>query len=95
MNCQYCHNNFKNSYTLKTHQTKTKYCLKLQGLTNIVGEYCCEYCNKDFTLRSSLQDHYDSCKANTKYVRKYKAKCIDLEKKVEILQKQLEEASTT
>jgi hypothetical protein len=92
MDCQYCHNTFKNVYTLKTHQTKTKYCLQIQGKTKIKGSYICEHCQKDFTLKSSLNDHYNSCKANSKYVKIYKEKCTSLEKDVEILKKQLEDA---
>ena len=31
MECQYCKNVFKTNSSLKTHQLKAKYCLKLRG----------------------------------------------------------------
>ena len=92
MHCEYCNNTFKNMFTLKTHQTKTKYCLKLQGKTSQKGDYICEYCSKDFTLKASLEDHYNSCKANTKFVRLYRDKCSDLEKKLDTTIIQLQDA---
>jgi hypothetical protein len=84
MECQYCHKILSSVNTLKTHQTKTKYCLKIQGKENQIGEYICEYCNKDFTLKSTLKYHYTTCDANTPHVR-------ELRQKVENLSVQLEE----
>ena len=91
MKCQYCKNTFKTKYSLKTHQLKTKYCLKIQGKST-QGQYGCEYCSKSFTLQSSLEDHYEICKANNKYVKDYKAKNAELQKKIILLQNKLEEA---
>jgi hypothetical protein len=34
MECQYCKKILQNKYSLISHQTKTKYCLKLQGKDN-------------------------------------------------------------
>lgn len=89
MECQYCHKTFKNVYTLKTHQTKTKYCLKIQG-KNTEGTYNCGYCNKNFTLQSSLTEHNNVCKANTPYVKKYRNMCTKLKKELEVTKRELE-----
>lgn len=36
--CEFCSNTFKDSYKLKIHQKKAKYCLEIQGKTNIEKE---------------------------------------------------------
>jgi hypothetical protein len=36
--CEFCSNTFKDSYKLKTHQKKAKYCLEIQGKTNVEKE---------------------------------------------------------
>lgn len=36
--CEFCSNTFKDLYKLKTHQKKAKYCLEIQGKTNVEKE---------------------------------------------------------
>ena len=48
MECQYCKTILKTNSALKQHQTKTKYCLVLQGKDNEKGTFICKGCNKDF-----------------------------------------------
>jgi hypothetical protein len=36
--CEFCANTFKDLYKLKTHQKKAKYCLEIQGKTNVEKE---------------------------------------------------------
>jgi len=36
--CEFCSNTFKDSYKLKIHQKKAKYCLEIQGKTNVEKE---------------------------------------------------------
>jgi hypothetical protein len=55
--------------TLKTHQTKAKYCLQIQG-KDIKGGFTCQFCDKDFTLKSSRKDHELICVGNTPYIQK-------------------------
>jgi len=92
MECQYCNHTFKNEYTLKTHQTKAKYCLEIQG-SQIPTNFVCEYCQTPFTRKSSLQKHHKICKANTEYVRFYKDRCVKHEQEIVKLKEQLEASS--
>jgi len=93
MNCQYCRNTFKTAYTLKTHQTKAKYCLKLQGKENSNSEFKCGFCHTSFTRKFVLKNHYEVCKANNKHTRnamteleKAKIVIVTLKKRVEELE---------
>lgn len=54
--CKYCKNTFKTKTILKTHQTKAKYCLKLQGIKP-KATYQCTLCPKSFTVKSSYNRH--------------------------------------
>jgi hypothetical protein len=54
--CIYCENTFKNKVVLKTHQTKTKYCLVLQGKT-AERIFQCGVCAREFTTKVSFDRH--------------------------------------
>ena len=56
LSCQYCNKIVATKGSLKTHQQKTKYCLKLQ---NVEAEtlYSCTSCTKTFTVKSSYDRH--------------------------------------
>jgi hypothetical protein len=65
--------------------------LEKQG-KGLPEDYCCEYCNKKFTLKSSLQSHYNICSTNNEYIRnmkiiqnedKYKNIIQDLQDRIE------------
>ena len=61
MECQYCKTILKTNSALKQHQTKTKYCLKLQGKDNDKGSFVCKCCGKDFHQKSNLTIHIKIC----------------------------------
>jgi hypothetical protein len=56
--CEYCGTTFTRSYSLKQHQTKTKYCIALQQ----VQKYICEVCGKELSRKDSLRRHQESCR---------------------------------
>ena len=56
LTCQFCNKNFATKGTLKTHQLKTKFCLKLQN-TKASTIYSCMSCPKTFTIKSSYERH--------------------------------------
>lgn len=87
--CEFCKNKFKSKYTLKIHQAKTRYCLKIQGKTSFKGSFICSYCKRDFTLKSSLQDHMHICKDNTPLVQKLKEENKTLHQEIKILKTQM------
>ena len=61
MECQYCKKILQTKYSLISHQTKTKYCLKLQGKESIKGLFICGGCDKDFNQKIHLTDHIKIC----------------------------------
>ena len=79
MECQYCKTILKTNSALKQHQTKTKYCLKLQGKDNEKGTFICKGCNKDFHQKSNLTIHIKTCGF---------CKTENLLKRIEILEKE-------
>jgi hypothetical protein len=81
MECQYCKKILQTKSSLNSHQTKTKYCLKLQGKENIKGLFLCEGCNKDFNRKLHLTDHIKVCEYCIPKVK-------ELLKKIEILEKE-------
>jgi len=56
MQCEYCKKTFKNKNSLYTHQTKTKYCLKIQE-KNPETSYTCQYCSKVFIRKDGYEVH--------------------------------------
>ena len=78
MECQYCKTILKTNSALKQHQTKTKYCLKLQGKDNEKGTFICKGCNKDFHQKIVLNTHIKTCSF---------CKTENLLKRIEILEK--------
>jgi hypothetical protein len=55
---------FSTKYLLTQHQTKTKYCLSIQG-TNIKQNEC-KYCSKNLCSNERLNTHYEVCKEKLK-----------------------------
>jgi hypothetical protein len=69
LTCQFCSKEFKTKYLLHTHQTQTKYCLKIQESQNskkiIVALVSCKFCNKNFSS-SHFNRHDLTCKKKNK-----------------------------
>ena len=59
--CQYCNNEFINLTSIRSHQKKSKYCLKLQN-----KEFICNGCNKIFHISNDLDIHKNNCVDNLK-----------------------------
>lgn len=66
MDCKYCKKSFKNKTTLSNHQKTAKYCLKIQG-KDLTGEFICENCGSNFTVKKVLNKHLEVCKVGKKY----------------------------
>ena len=92
MECEYCHKIFKNKHTLGTHQKIAKYCLKIQGVKEKVGDFMCDFCGTSFLRKAVLNNHTKVCKANTPYIQTRLEMIPKLEQEVAILKKQLEES---
>ena len=84
MECQYCKKILQTRSSLNSHQTKTKYCLQLQGKDQTKGLFLCEGCNKDFHRKLHLTDHEKVCEYCIPKVK-------ELLKKIEILEKEKKE----
>ena len=82
MECQYCKTILKTNSALKQHQTKTKYCLKLQGKDGEKGTFICRGCDKDFHQKIVLKTHIKICES-------YKPE--NLLKRIDILEKEKKE----
>jgi hypothetical protein len=79
MECQYCKKILQTKYSLNSHQTKTKYCLKLQGKDQTKGLFVCQGCDKDFNQKIHLSNHENVCEYCTPKVK-------ELFKKIEMLE---------
>ena len=79
MECQYCKKILQTKYSLISHQTKTKYCLKLQGKDQTKGLFVCKGCDKDFNQKIHLSNHEKVCEYCTPKVK-------ELLKKIEMLE---------
>ena len=69
MECQYCKKILQTKYSLISHQTKTKYCLKLQGKDQTKGLFVCQGCDKDFNQKIHLSNHEKVCEYCTPRVK--------------------------
>jgi hypothetical protein len=73
--CNHCNNEFINLTSLRSHQKKSKYCLKLQN-----KEFICNGCNKIFHISNDLHIHKNNCVDNLKQINKsYEEKIKQLE----------------
>jgi hypothetical protein len=70
LTCQFCNKQFKTKYKLATHQTQTKYCLKIQESKNyevISTLETCKYCNKNFSTINFIR-HASICKKKIQFL---------------------------
>ena len=56
MECEFCKKIFSGKSNLRMHQTKAKYCLKIQEKTPEIS-YTCSYCSKIFNRKDSFDVH--------------------------------------
>jgi hypothetical protein len=87
MECQYCKKILQNKYSLISHQTKTKYCLKLQGKDNEKGNFICEGCDKDFHQKIVLKTHIKTCESYKPEKLLNRIKILEKEKKILLQEK--------
>ena len=88
MECQYCKKVISTSYKLKIHQTTTKYCLKIQGVTP-KPSFLCKYCNKEFIMKSIYDRHVSSHTSNEEFM-KYQYELDKLREKIRNLESIIE-----
>lgn len=86
MECQYCKKVLTTKTSLVAHQKKTKYCLKIQGITNLKHKNKCEFCNNNFTTNGNLTVHLTTC-AVKPVIIKLKEEINNWEKKYNKLEK--------
>jgi len=90
MECQYCKKVLSSKSALKFHQTRTRYCLKIQGKQDIKGEFICELCGKDFQTKSHLNSHSNICEKNMPNNKKLIEQVRILNETIKVLQKENE-----
>ena len=88
MICQFCNNEFSNKQNLKTHQTRAKYCLKIQGLTP-KNPHKCDACLKTFDISANYRRHTKICKKSD-ILDNYKEEILRLNEEISILKKENE-----
>jgi hypothetical protein len=67
MECTFCKKSFSTRGSLEKHQQTAKFCLKIQGKP-LESSFKCENCNKIFTQKTSLYDHFPTCKERHKKI---------------------------
>lgn len=65
MECTFCQKTFVSKWSLKTHISTNKTCLKIQGKEPLKS-YNCEYCEKIFTHLDVYSKHQNVCKLKKK-----------------------------
>ncbi len=95
LKCEYCGNIFSSKYSLKTHQQRANYCLKIQKELNINIKvkiiHKCDYCSKEVTSKENLYHHINNCKVRLRSeIQKLKKYTEKLEKENQDLKLQLE-----
>jgi len=89
MECQYCKTILKTNSALKQHQTKTKYCLKLQGKDNEKGSFICKGCNKDFHQKIVLNTHIKICSSYKPEILLKRIELLENEKNILLEEKKI------
>ena len=70
--CEYCTSTFKTARSLRFHQRKAKYCLKLRGVKG--EQHICSHCKKALSSKYGLECHMEICVSRrvNKSLGKYK-----------------------
>lgn len=80
MDCEYCGNTFKDRVSLKIHQTRTKYCIKIQEDRGVVIPkkklFKCEFCGAEMATDNKKR-HLASCKVKKQMEFESKSKEVD------------------
>ena len=81
MICEFCKKEYSTKYSLLKHQKTTKKCIEIQKQMDINSEieiinYSCNYCNKKFTSKQTLDKHITNC------VEKYKDEIKKLKQEI-------------
>ena len=84
--CEFCKSSVRDKYSLKTHLSKNKKCLKIRGLT-LETKFVCKGCQHAFPNNINLVVHIESCKQYI--IIKVREECKD-EYKNEIIKMQQE-----
>lgn len=85
LQCVYCSKTFSTKFNLKSHQTKTKYCIEIQKKLNLSVDIelkPCEYCLVEYDPKL-MKRHLLSCKAKTSHYNK------EYENRIKVLETKL------
>ena len=91
MECEYCNQILKTASSLKQHQKTAKYCLSKQN-KKLSNDHICVACGKEFTRKSSLDDHVQICKENTpekEIIRQYERREKEIIRQYERREKEI------
>jgi hypothetical protein len=95
--CEFCNNEFTLKQNLLSHQTKTKYCLKIQG-TDTIEDYSCKGCNKVFNHKHTHDKHIKICikknvsESNNKIIFEYEKKINIMSERIRLQDIQITES---
>ena len=90
MECTFCKHILSTKSALKLHQKSARYCLKLQGITNIKGTHLCDLCGKDFQNKSHLHTHLNICEKNAPNMKILINENMTLKNTIQLLKKEVE-----
>jgi hypothetical protein len=85
MKCEFCSNEFSNKQNLNAHQKRTKYCLKLQGISK-AEVHTCSNCDKKFEISANYRRHLKTC--NKPGMDKMRQKIEEQEIKIKLLEQE-------
>ena len=87
--CDHCKKILATKSSLKTHQTKARYCLKIQGKVQVKGQFLCNICGKDFHVKFHLQNHLKICEKHNPNMIKLSEENQQQKEEISILKKEI------
>jgi hypothetical protein len=91
LTCNFCRKQFKTKYLLHTHQTHTKYCLKIQESQNseeiISSLVTCKFCQKTFSSKNFSRHDAICKKKNQVLIEEIARMKIEKEKEISLIYK--------
>jgi hypothetical protein len=89
--CNFCNKEFKSKSNLNTHVKNAKYCLNQRIDSKIIDNFCCEHCDKKYTTKQCLVQHYNNCFNYKIYIKEqeFELLTIDKDNKIKELQSQI------